>query len=183
MILYCLNLLKNTLIYITLLITYLQVQVITIQAVKLLQKQLDSIKPNYPPFKIHYRLPRHDKEDDYEHYAELCRTLDWVLRHAFFDSIITRQVNCETYMIIYIDFKKAIKILSFIPFYAYDEETVGRIIECQKFFIEYKDFNAYICKDCVREHINKRIEFIDHKIKISEKEMLDKVRYSLGIGI
>ena len=148
---------------------------------KILQKQLDSLRPNYPPFNLGYRSPRHD-EDDPEHYAELCRTLDWVLSHAFFDSIIHKQLNCETYMIIYIDFKKAIKILSFIPFYAYDEDTSGKIIECQKFFIEHNDFNAHIYKECVRECVNKRIEFIDYKIKISEKEMINRVRYALGIG-
>ena len=148
---------------------------------KILQKQLDILRPNYPPFKLSYRLPRHD-HDDPEHYAELCRTLDWVLSHAFFDSIIHKQLNCETHMIIFIDFKKAIKILEFLPFYSLDEETVGKIIECQKFFIEYKDFNAVICKECVREHVNKRIEFIDYKIKLSEKEMINRVRYALGIG-
>ena len=146
---------------------------------KILQKQLDSLRPNYPPFKINYSLSRHD-EDDYNRYCDLCRTLDWVLSHAFFDSIITKQVNCETYMIIYIDFKKAVKILEFIPFYSQDDETVGQVIECQKFFIEYNDFNAEIYKHCVDTNVHKRIEFIDHKMKISEKEMFKYVNQALG---
>lgn len=146
---------------------------------KILQKQLDSLSSNYPPFKIGYRLPRHD-EDDSDRYWDLCRTLDWILSHAFFDSIITEQHNCETYMIIYIDFKKAVKILEFIPFYSQDDETVGRIIECQKFFIEHNDFNAHIYKTCVNGNVYKRIEFIDYKMKISEKEMFKYVNQALG---
>ena len=146
---------------------------------KILQKQLDSLRPNYPPFKINYSLSRHD-EDDYNRYCDLCRTLGWALSHALFDSIITKQVNCETYMIIYIDFKKAVKILEFIPFYSQDDETVGQVIECQKFFIEYNDFNAEIYKHCVDTNVHKRIEFIDHKMKISEKEMFKYVNQALG---
>lgn len=146
---------------------------------KILQKQLDSLRPNYPPFKINYILSRHD-EDDCNRYWDLCRTLDWVLSHAFFDSIITKQVNCETYMIIYIDFKKAVKILEFIPFYSQDDETVGQIIECQKFFIEHDDFNAHIYKNCVNGNVYKRIEFINYKMKISEEEMFKYVNQALG---
>lgn len=148
---------------------------------KKLQKQLDSLRPNYPPFKIDYKLPRLDDNQNPDHYYDLCRTLDWILSHAFFDSIITKQLNCETYMIIYIDFKKAIKILEYLPFYAMnDEKTVGQIIECQKFFIELNDFNAFIHKECVKEYVNKRIEFIDHKMKISDKEMFKYVDLALG---
>lgn len=144
---------------------------------KILQKQLDSLSPNYQPFKINYRLSRHDEDK----YWDLCRTLDWILSHAFFDSIITEQVNCESYMIIYIDFKKAIKILSFLPFYSLnDDETAGQIVECQKFFIEHDDFNAEIYKNCVNGNVYKRIEFIDYKMKISEKEMFKYVDQALG---
>lgn len=146
---------------------------------KRLQKQLDSLILNYPPFKLGYELSRHD-EDDCNKYWDLCRTLDWILSHAFFDSIITEQHNCETYMIIYIDFKKAVKILEFLPFYSQDDETAGHIIECQKFFIEHDDFNADINKKCVNEWVHKRIEFIDYKMKISEKEMFKYVNQALG---
>ena len=145
---------------------------------KRLQKQLDNLIPNYPPFKLGYKIPRDDRDPD--HYSDLCVTLDWILSHAFFDSIITEQHNCETYMIIYIDFKKAVKILEFLPFYSQDDETVGQIIECQKFFIEHDDFNADINKKCVNEWVHKRIEFIDYKMKISEKEMFKYVNQALG---
>lgn len=145
---------------------------------KKLQKQLDSIRTQCPPFKLNYRLPSEYVDgNDFDHFCDLCNTFDWALKHAFFDMIIDSQMNCETYMIIYIDFKKAVKVLNYIAMYAsQDDETCGHLIECEKFFMDNDDFNMFMYNHdkTLNSHVNKRIEFINYKVKISDKELFGK---------
>ena len=147
---------------------------------KELQKQLDSVKICHPQF-VKNKIP---KVDTYEHYLELYETLDWVLRHAFFDMIIDEQVNCETYMILYIDFKKAIKVLKYISSFSSDDETLCHIIECERFFMEHDSFGIGIDRKCINGNLKKRIVFQNYKVNISDKELFNKwVDRALGIGI
>lgn len=146
---------------------------------KELQKQLKTIKLCHPQFKFnYYDIPQ---TDTLEHYTELFETLDWVLRHAFFDMVINEQVNCETYMILYIDFKKAIKVLKYISAFSDDSETLGHIIECERFFMEHDSFAINIERKCVNEYLKKRIVFQNYKINISDKELFGKwIHQALG---
>ena len=150
-----------------------------------LQKQLDSVRTQCPPFKLNYKLPSEYKDKfDAEHYWNLCNTFDWALKHAFFDMIIHKQHNCENYIIIYIDFKKAIKVLNYIAMAATnDDETCGQLIECEKMFMDYNDFNMFMYKydKPLNSLVEKRIEFINHKVKISDKELFGKwIKMALG---
>lgn len=138
---------------------------------KELQKQLKSIKLCHPWIFFYYNIPQTDTP---EHYAELFETLDWVLRHAFFDMIIDEQVNCETYMILYIDFKKAIKVLEYISCSSDNFEELGHIIECERFFMEHDSFAINIERKCVNEYLKKRIVFQNYKVNISDKELFGK---------
>lgn len=152
---------------------------------KKLQQQLDSIKTQCPPFKLNYKLPNeYNDKCDTEHYRNLCNTFDWALKHAFFDMIISKQHNCENYIIIYIDFKKAIKILNYIAMAtANDDETCGQLIECEKMFMDYKVFNMHMYKydEQLDSRVEKRIQFINHKVKISDKELFGKwIKMALG---
>ena len=133
---------------------------------KELQKQLKTIIPY-----DHYDIP---KTDTPEHYMELFETLDWVLRHAFFDMIIAEQVNYETYMILYIDFKKAIKVLKYIAVFSGSFKTLGCIVECERFFMEHESFAINIKRKCVNEYLKKRIVFQNYKVNISDKELFGK---------
>lgn len=146
---------------------------------KELQKQLKIIRLYYPHYKFkHYDIPQTDTP---EHYMELSETLDWILRHAFFDMIIDEQVNCETYMILYIDFKKAIKVLRYISEFSDDTETLGHIIECERFFMEHDSFAINIERKCVNEYLKKRIVFQNYKVNISDKELFGKwIHQALG---
>lgn len=146
---------------------------------KELQKQLRSITLCYPRFAYDcYDIP---KTDTPEHYMELFETLDWVLRYAFFDMIIDKQVNCETYMILYIDFEKAIKVLKYIAGFSDSIETLGHIIECERFFMEHDSFAINIERKCVNECLKKRIVFQNYKVNISDKELFNKwIHHALG---
>ena len=145
---------------------------------KELQKQLESIKLCHP-FKFgYYDIPQ---SDTLEHYMELSETLDWVLRHAFFDMVIDEQVNCETYMILYIDFKKAIKILKYTSAFSDDDKMLEHIIECERFFMEHDSFAINIERKCVNEYLKKRIVFQNYKVNISDKELFGKwIHQALG---
>ena len=145
---------------------------------KELQKQLKSIKLCHPWIFFYYNIPQTDTP---EHYMELSETLDWVLRYAFFDMIIDEQVNCETYMILYIDFEKAIKVLKYIAGFSDDSETLGHIIECERFFMEHDSFAINIERKCVNEYLKKRIVFQNYKVNISDKELFGKwIHQALG---
>ena len=140
---------------------------------KELQKQLKTIIPY-----DYYDIP---KTDTLERYMELFEALDWVLRHAFFDTIIAEQVNCETYMILYIDFKKAIKVLKYIAGFSDSIETLGRIVECERFFMEHDSFAINIERKCVNKYLKKRIVFQNYKVNISDKELFGKwIHQALG---
>lgn len=142
---------------------------------KELQKQLKAVKLCHPAFKFnYYDIPDIPQTDTLEHYMELFETLDWVLRHAFFDMIIDEQVNCETYMILYIDFEKAIKVLQYIAGFSNNAETLVHIIECERFFMEHDSFAINIERKCVNEYLKKRIVFQNYKVNISDKELFDK---------
>lgn len=150
---------------------------------KELQKQLISIKLCHPWFKYdYYSIPYMFQPDTPEHYMKLFETLDWVLRHAFFDMIIDKQVNCETYMILYIDFETAIKVLKYIAGFSDNVvETLVHIIECERFFMEHNSFATTIERKCVNEYLKKRIVFQNYKVNISDKELFDKwIHQALG---
>jgi len=144
---------------------------------KELQKQLKNLmKHCYLHFVYH--IPQTDTP---EHYMELFETLDWILRSAFFDMIIDKQVNCETYMILYIDFEKAIEVLKYIAGFSDDSETLGHIIECERFFMEHDSFAINIERKCVNEYLKKRIVFQNYKVNISDKELFGKwIHQALG---
>ena len=146
---------------------------------KELQKQLKAVKLCHPAFKFnYYDIPDIPQTDTPEHYMELFETLDWVLRSAFFDMIIDKQVNCETYMILYIDFEKAIEVLKYIAGFSDD---IGHIIECERFFMEHDSFAINIERKCINEYLKKRIVFQNYKVNISDKELFDKwIHQALG---
>jgi len=149
---------------------------------KELQKQLKAVKLCHPAFKFnYYDIPDIPQTDTLEHYMELFETLDWVLRHAFFDMIIDEQVNCETYMILYIDFEKAIKVLQYIAGFYDNAETLVHIIECERFFMEHDSFAISIERKCINEYLKKRIVFQNYKVNISDKELFGKwIHQALG---
>ena len=145
---------------------------------KELQRQINNVKLCHPCFEVDSRFL---KASTYEYYMELYETLDRILRHALFDMIIDEQVNYETYMILYIDFKKAIKVLEYISCFSDNFEELGHIIECERFFMEHDSFAINIERKCVNEYLKKRIVFQNYKVNISDKELFGKwIHQALG---
>ena len=148
---------------------------------KELQKQIDNVKLHHPCFEVDSRFL---KANTCDYYMELYETLDWVLRHAFFDMIIDEQVNYEKYMILYIDFKKAIKILKHISYFSTSDEELCHIIECERFFMEHDSFAINIKRKYVSKYLKKRIVFQNYKVNISDKELFDKwIHEALGSAL
>lgn len=145
---------------------------------KELQRQINNVKLCHPCFEVDSRFL---KANTYDYYMELYETLDWVLRHALFDMIIDEQVNCETYMILYIDFEKAIKVLKYVSSFSNSDEDLCHIIECERFFMEHDSFAINIERKCVNEYLEKRIVFQNYKVNISDKELFGKwIHQALG---
>ena len=87
----------------------------------------------------------------------------------------------KTYMILYIDFEKAIEVLKYIAGFSDDSETLGHIIECERFFMEHDSFAINIERKCISECLKKRIVFQNYKVNISDKELFGKwIHQALG---